>query len=208
MPGASCLYLIHFWLLLSSSHGDTLRNSCQVLAGCWNSCTGPWWVSEERTSPRFGFHSVRVPQIWSVAVPEDPLCNWIIGTVILLPLHGSRKASWSLSTFRAVFFFFFFFKHTSSPGLWVQDPLIWYSNLDLHCAFRVESQIFCGVQRFSTAVSKVQKEIWVSRQVEGDVTLLRNHSVFLSKCFLAGRSVWGFLHFFAWWSAGWLHSRR
>lgn len=42
VPGACCLYLIHFWLLLSSSHGDTLRNSCQVLAGCWNSCTGPW----------------------------------------------------------------------------------------------------------------------------------------------------------------------
>lgn len=53
---------------------------------------------------RFGSHSVRVPQIWFVAVPEDPLCSWLIGTVSLLLLHGSRKAIWSLSTFRAGFF--------------------------------------------------------------------------------------------------------
>lgn len=104
VPGASCLYLIHFWLLLSSSHGDTLRNSCQVLVGCWNSfAQGHGMQVRTEQAPRFGSYSVGVTQIWSMAVREDPLCSWLIGSVSLLPLQGSRKANWSLSTFRAGF---------------------------------------------------------------------------------------------------------
>lgn len=103
VPGASCLYLIHFWLPLSSSHGDTLRNPCQVLAGCWNGCTGPWWVSEDRTSPQVWVPLSRGSSDLVHAVLEDPLCSWLIGTVSLLPSHRSIKAIWSLSTFRAWF---------------------------------------------------------------------------------------------------------
>lgn len=58
-------------------------------------------------APRFGSHSVWAPQIWSVAVLEDLLCSWLIGSVSLLPLQGTNQKgklvslhiqSWVLNT--------------------------------------------------------------------------------------------------------------
>lgn len=165
-PWTSYIYLIHFWLLLSSNHGDTVRNECQVVLRCRNVCTRRWWVSKGSASPRVwvplhrGSLGVGLLQSLKNGPVVWPICMLACCHVVDPGWQFSPSPHSELGTKPLVIPY----REGAGSVHFVPKPrsALWLSELD--------EGHFCSVHRppthRPTTVYAVWEEIWVGKQVD------------------------------------------